>query len=45
MVTKGKSRKGEENHIEKNYCRPAESVLVIVFSSDGLRKLLKSNGV
>ena len=44
MVTKGKSRRSEEKHFEKNYCRPAELVQEMVFSSDG-SGLLKSNGV
>ena len=45
MVTKGKSRRCEEEHIEKNYCKPAELVPVMVFFSDDLRRLLKNNGV
>ena len=44
MVTKGKSRRSEENHIN-NYCKPAELVHVMVFSSDGPRSLLNGNGV
>ena len=45
MIIKGKSRCGEEKDTEINYYKSAEFVLVIVFSSDGLRRLLKSNRV
>ena len=44
MLNKGKSRRGEEKHIEKKYCKPAVLVLVMAFSSDDPR-LSKSNGV
>ena len=42
MVTKGKSRSGEE---EKIYCKRAKLVWLMVFSSDDLRTLSKSNGL
>ena len=47
METKGKSRRGEEKHkhiLFKNYYKPAELVLVMVFSY-GPKRLLKNNEV